>query len=704
MVQGAQLGIFLVPQPVAASLVMSLDEQKYRYRAQFFVLIGAGLLLLLLFVAWITEGMNKEWRRVQKEYASILEEKMESGSDAFERGIFQIDLPEFSRSDRCVSCHHGLENPAMAEAVQPHRMHPGSFLMDHPIQQYGCTICHGGQPGALSREEAFGQLHETHWAYPLREQPYIQASCGKCHLAIFSDQALENPVGELSDPSEGMDRFLKGKQIFTAEGCLGCHQARGVGGILGPDLTEQGEKTKHEYSFQNIQGDQTISNWLKEHFRDPEMVSPGSQMLRINLDESEMDALATFVMGLAKPDISFEYFSMATLREFKGKRQAMDGESGFAYLCSACHGKKGEGKGYEEFETGIPAIGNKDFLRVASPEYIRFTLEKGRSLRQMGSWAEDISGLSSGELDGVTLHLKGQKGPERVRDLAGSRGDSSRGMKLYGKYCTTCHGAEGKGDVAVALNQEGLLARADDGYFATTLMNGRGNTAMPGWWNLGEKQLADLLAYLKSWRGSAPTSGEIILPEADLEQGARRYHFLCFRCHGEFGEGETGPSIINRDFLDAASDRMLYETIALGRSHTAMFGWSTDVYNKEKLERQDISNIIGHMRKSALDELSYVYQGSNPGEHQKGALLYEKNCAECHGKTGEGLKAPALKNQELLSAASNGYLLATITVGRSETAMPSWGYGDKEHPRLSGKERLDLVAHIRSFQRIHLKY
>ncbi len=681
-----------------------MDEQKYRYRAQIFVLIGAGLLLILLFAVWISEGTNKEWRRVQKEYAAILEENREPGFDAFERGIFQLDLPAFHRSDRCVSCHHGLENPDMEQAAQPHTSHPGSYLVDHPIQQYGCTICHGGQPGALSREEAFGQLQETHWPYPLLEQPYIQSSCGKCHLAIFSDQSPEQADVDRNGPSGGMDVFIKGKLIFAAEGCLGCHQARGVGGILGPDLTEQGEKTKHEYSFQNIQGNQTISNWLKEHFRDPEMVSPGSQMLRIDLEEKEMDALATFVMGLAKPDISFEYFSMATLLEFKGNRQSMEGESGFSHLCSACHGKSGEGKGYEEFKTGVPAIGNEDFLRVASPEYIRFTLEKGRSLRQMGSWAEGISGLSPGELDGITRHLKGLRGRDRSRDPAGKRGDRSRGRELYENYCRVCHGIEGNGDVAVALNQEGFLARADNAFIAETLLNGRRNTAMPGWVNLEDEQLADLIAYLTSWRRSVPLSGEIILPEADLEQGALRYHFLCFRCHGEFGEGETGPSIINRDFLDAASDRMLYETIALGRAHTAMFGWSTDVYNQEKLERQDISNIIGHMRKTAREELSYVYQGSNPGEQQKGALLFEQHCTECHGTAGEGLKAPALNNQELLSAASNGYLLATISLGRTRTAMPSWGYGDKDHPQLSGKERLDLVAYIRSFQRIHLKY
>lgn len=681
-----------------------MDEQRYRYRAQWLVLIGAGILLLLLFGAWITEGMNKEWRKVQKDYAGLLEERAEAGYDAFERGIFQVDLPEFNRSDRCISCHHGLEDPAMEKMPQPHASHPGEFLKDHPIQQYGCTICHGGQPGALSREEAFGRLDETHWPYPLLEQPYIQSSCGKCHLAIFSEQSIDRSKDDPGGPMDGMEIFLKGLTIFSAEGCLGCHQARGVGGILGPDLTEQGEKTKHGYSFQNISGEQSISNWLKEHFRDPEMVSPGSQMLRINLDEGEMEALATFVMGMAKPDIPFEYFSMATLNEFKGNREPMDGTAGFAYLCSACHGKSGEGKGYDDFLTGIPAIGNKDFLRVASTDYIRFTIEKGRSLRQMGSWSPNVSGLSPDELDGIAYQLKKQGLSSAGGDLSGLQGNKIRGGELYDRYCMACHGEAGKGDVAVALNQEGLLNSADDHFVEQTIKNGRGNTGMPGWSILEDQQLADLLALISSWRTGRASTGIVELPEADLEQGALRYHFLCSRCHGEFGEGETGPAIINRDFLEAADNSLLYETIALGRTHTAMFGWSTDLYNQEKLGPQDISNIIGHMRKSARDELSYVYQGSNPGQGDQGALLFEKHCAGCHGKSGEGLKAPALSNQEFLSASSNGYLLATISIGRSGTAMPSWAYGDVEHPQLSGSDRLDLVAHIRSFQRIHIKY
>jgi mono/diheme cytochrome c family protein len=689
---------------MACHISIRMEEQRYRYRAQWLVLIGAGLLLLLIVGVWINEAMHKEWRKVQKEYAGILKEKGEVASDALERGILQVILPEFNRSDRCISCHLGLEDPSMEQMPQPHSSHPGNFLVDHPIEKYGCTICHGGQPGALTRKEAHGRLAETHWPYPLLEEPYIQASCGKCHLAIFNNQVMEVPGDDLSGPTGGMDIFLKGKIIFAAEGCLGCHKARGVGGILGPDLTEQGEKTRHEYSFQNIQGEQSISNWLKEHFRDPEMVSPGSQMLRINLDESEMEALATFVMGLAKPEISFEYFTMATLSEFKGNREPLEGKAGFAYLCSACHGKSGEGKGYNEYKTGVPAIGNPDFLRVASAEFIRFTIEKGRSLRQMGSWSKEISGMTPPELDSITHFLKRRNVSSGRIDLYRQQGNSTRGEELFNRYCRTCHGIKGDGDVALALNQAGLLNRASDKFLMATLLNGRGNTAMPAWSNLGDEQLIDLVAYISSGRTGPVSEEPVRLPDADLEQGALQYHFLCSRCHGEFGEGETGPAIINRDFLSAASDRFLYETIALGRAHTAMFGWSSDVYNQEKLDSQDISNIIGHLRTSSLEGLSYVYQGRNPGEYSNGALLFEKHCAECHGKSGEGVKAPALQNQEFLSAASNGYLLATITLGRSGTSMPPWGYGDEEHSLLPGKDRLDLVAYIRSFQRIHIKY
>ncbi|MCP4311092.1 MAG: c-type cytochrome [Bacteroidetes bacterium] len=671
-----------------------MDENKYTKLVQWAVTIASAILLLSFIGAWIHEGASKEWRKVQREYGSLLED----GED-FERGILQVELPQFNRVDRCISCHPGIEDPRMDDAPQPHTAHPGSFMADHPVKEYGCTICHGGQGRALSREDAFGRLRSAHWASSLLEPPYIQASCGKCHLAIFDTGESETEVA-----MEGMDVFIKGKHLFSQEGCLGCHKARGVGGILGPDLTRQGEKTKHEYSFQNISGEQSVSHWLKEHFKDPEMVSPGSQMLQIHLEEEELEALATFVMGLSKPDIPFDYFTIPTLNEFKGIRDTLDGATAFAYLCSACHGKKGEGKDYKEYDTGIPSVGRSDFLRVASEDFIRFTMEKGRSLRQMGSWTGSISGMGMGELDGMAVFIKNRgMDPEFSGSLI-SGGNVTEGSRLFDQKCKACHGENGSGDVAVALDQHGFLSRADNDFIVETMLRGRGNTAMPGWSHLEREELGSLLAVIRSWSTARPQGGEMILPEPNLEEGALRYHFLCHRCHGEFGEGETGPSIINADFLEAAGNNFLYGTIAEGRENTAMFGWSSDVYDQERLGLQDISNIIGFMRKSAREPLTYIFPGSNPGDRARGAEVFARRCAECHGASGEGTKAPALNNQEFLSAASNGFLMATMTIGRKGTAMPSWGYGSGEFPVLSGEDRKDVVAHIRSWQRIRIKY
>ena len=556
-------------------------------------------------------------------------------------------------------------------------------------------MCHGGQGRALTKDEAFGLDPKYHWPEPLLSQPYIQASCGKCHLAIYNTD----------DTLEGTDIFRKGQGIFRTEGCLGCHKARGVGGIIGPDLTQQVDKTKHEYSFQNVSGEQTVSNWLKEHFRDPEMVSPGSQMLKIDLPEEDLDALATFVMGLSKPDIPVDYFSVETLKEFKGSRKILEGSEIYSFTCSACHGKSGEGKDYKTYETGVPAIMNHDFLRVASEDFILFTLMTGRSLRQMSSWEPLLSGWQKEELGLLVKYLEAQNQelPSLEVYYNGS-GLEERGKAIFAEKCVTCHGEEGKGGPALVLNQQDFLEKANKKFIAETILKGRNGSGMPAWPGLEKQEVNDLLAYFNSWYRIASAARAVDLPQGDPSEGALRYHYLCSRCHGEFGEGETGPAIFNRDFLAAAPESYLYHTIASGRNHTAMFGWTSDVYNQEQLGKKEIADLIEFMKSHKDEQADYNYAGPNPGDVNSGQALFKARCAECHGKEGEGLQAPALNNQEFLSAASNGYIMATITIGRNGTRMPSWGYASEEHPMLSGKERQDIVAFVRSWQRIRIKY
>jgi hypothetical protein len=70
---------------------------------------------------------------------------------------------------------------------------------------------------------------------------------------------------------------------------------------------------------------------------------------------------------------------------------------------------------------------------------------------------------------------------------------------------------------------------------------------------------------------------------------------------------------------------------------------------------------------------------------------------------GEGSQAPALNNQEFLNAATNGFIYATLSIGRNGTAMPSWGRGSDKHRALDFQERHDIVAYLRQWQKVVIK-
>ena len=70
---------------------------------------------------------------------------------------------------------------------------------------------------------------------------------------------------------------------------------------------------------------------------------------------------------------------------------------------------------------------------------------------------------------------------------------------------------------------------------------------------------------------------------------------------------------------------------------------------------------------------------------------------------GRGPKAPALNNQEFLNGATNGYVFATVSLGRSGTDMPSWGKGSDRHAALDLEARQDVVTYIRNWQTVVIK-
>lgn len=72
-----------------------------------------------------------------------------------------------------------------------------------------------------------------------------------------------------------------------------------------------------------------------------------------------------------------------------------------------------------------------------------------------------------------------------------------------------------------------------------------------------------------------------------------------------------------------------------------------------------------------------------------GALLYQRNCAVCHGAEGTGGVGVPLNLPDFLAVASDDYLRKTIRLGRPGRVMPAF-------PSMADAELNALVAYIRS--------
>ena len=91
------------------------------------------------------------------------------------------------------------------------------------------------------------------------------------------------------------------------------------------------------------------------------------------------------------------------------------------------------------------------------------------------------------------------------------------------------------------------------------------------------------------------------------------------------------------------------------------------------------------------------------GKVRWGRAIFSTNCSGCHGLNGRAelvepklsAWAPELNNEGFLAAATDGFLQATIVVGRTGTAMRPFGTGFNGLVDLTMDEIDDLVAYIR---------
>jgi mono/diheme cytochrome c family protein len=83
------------------------------------------------------------------------------------------------------------------------------------------------------------------------------------------------------------------------------------------------------------------------------------------------------------------------------------------------------------------------------------------------------------------------------------------GHQLWGLDCASCHGDNGQGVDAPALNSKQFLTAIGDEQMHRIVAAGITGTEMPSWWDefggpLTDDQIAAVVAYLRSWAGTAP--------------------------------------------------------------------------------------------------------------------------------------------------------------------------------------------------------
>ena len=263
--------------------------------------VVCGLAALALFGAATLRDGKREWKDYQKEYREMLLKKItRSSNPAFydrvstmKPEIRQVVVGEWKEVERCPTCHLGIDDPLFANAKQPYRTHPNpELLKKHPVEKFGCTICHGGQGLATTVE---GAAHRTiaDWPVPMVTKGLMQSRCGICHKEF---EAI------------GADRLVTGREIFKEMHCAGCHQIDKQGGAVGPDLSAFADKDPGNFDYQALdKGKHSKQAWVMEHFKDPNRVSPGSPMRAYAMNETQIEALASYVLSLSQREFSRQY-------------------------------------------------------------------------------------------------------------------------------------------------------------------------------------------------------------------------------------------------------------------------------------------------------------------------------------------------------------------------------------------------------------
>jgi len=195
--------------------------------------------------------------------------------------------------------------------------------------------------------------------------------------------------------------------------------------------------------------------------------------------------------------------------------------------------------------------------------------------------------------------------------------------------------------------------------------------------------------------GAPPADSEVIAPNKVVDF-AVLYATNCAGCHGANGAGGPAIGLADPVYLAIADDATIRRVTANGVPGTAMPAFAQSAGGLLTDEQIDavVNGIRARWAKPNMFSDADIpsYAAPAPGDPARGADVYARYCASCHGAAGRGGQhGSSIVEGAYLALVSDQGLRTNVIVGRPEMGAPDWR-GNVAGKALSSRDVSDVVA------------